>query len=231
MSGKLRTRRSGVLFVLALSVSVLAEARGPGLPSPDPERGALAVTVRGRFPLGQKAPAAQVYFVRVDDDADMFSAESVIPSNFSKKKQVYLLNAKPGRYVAVAARLAPNAGLTGTNWVVFFDRAMIARTETEVAAGQITFLGDLLVDLKVKMSGADEAQTHYLRLVEPAAARAGFTLRALAGDYVYRGELVETDRTPATEGSFWALARDKIFNGEAGWRSMVEQRLAAPGQR
>lgn len=218
------------LFVLPLLVTVsFAEAREPWLPAPDPERGAIAVTVRGRFPLGQKSPALQVYFVRLGDEVDMYSAESVVPSDFSKKKQVYLLNAKPGRYVAVAARLeGPGTGLgMWGDYVVFFDRAMISRTEVEVTPGRIAFVGDLLVDLKVKMSEADEAQLHYLQLVEPGAARKGFTGRAMSGEYMYRGELIELDQTASTETAFWTLARGKIFKSAPDWSARIEQQMAS----
>ena len=220
-------RSSSLLFMLSLLVTIgFAEAKGPRLPAPDPERGAIAVTVRGRFPLGQKSPAIQVYFVRLAEDADMYSAESVIASDFSKGKQVYLLNAKPGRYVAVAARLRNQAAFVAAgDYVVFFDRALIPQTAIEVTAGRIAFMGDLAVDLKVKMSEADEAQMHYLRLVEPEAARMGFMGRALSHEYMYRGELIELDREAATEKAFWTLARAKIFAGAPDWRGKVEQQL------
>ena len=212
------------LSVLSLLLAIsFAEAREPWLPAPDPERGGIAVTVRGRFPLGQKSPAVQVYFVRLGDAVDMYSAESVIPSDFSEKKQVYLLNAKPGRYVAVAARLKSLGTLVG-DFVVFFDREAIPRTEIEVAPGRITFMGDLLVDLKVKM---EEDQAHYLRLVEPAAARKGFTGRAMSREYMYRGELIELDQTAATETAFWTLARGKIFDSAPDWSARIEQQMAS----
>lgn len=223
MKTKHRVQRHSALFVLSLLVGIgFAEAKGPWLPAPNPEKGAIAATVRGRFPLGQKSPAVQVYFVRLEDGADMYSAESVVPSDFSKAKQVYLLNAKPGRYVAVAARLK-NLGAVVGDFVAFFDRATIPQTEIEVAPGRIAFMGDLFVDLKVKMSDADDAQNHYLQLVEPGAARKGFHGRAWSGEYMYRAELIELDRTAATERAFWTQARGKIFGGAPEWRARVEQ--------
>lgn len=227
MSNKLCTRRNSTLFVLAMLVSIsLAEAKKPWLPAPDSERGGIAVTVRGRFPLGQKSPAVQVYFVRLGDGVDMYAAESILPSDFSRGKQVYLLNAKPGRYVAVAAQLG-GLGTAGGEYVVFFDRAMIPQTEIEVTPGRITFMGDLSVDLKVKMSEADEAQMHYFRLVAPGAARKGFTGRAMSHEYVYPGKLIELDRTAETEKAFWVLARGKIFDSAPDWSAWIEPQVAS----
>ena len=208
MSSKPRTRRISILFVLSLLVSIsLAEAKTPWLPAPDPERGGIAVTVRGRFALGQKVSAVQVYLVRLGQDVDIYSAESVVLTSFSKKKQVYLLNARPGRYVAVAAQLGILANFGGET-IVFFDRATILRTEVEVTPGRIAFMGDLLVDLKREM---DVVQTHYLRLVARGASRMGFQM--------YGGDLIELDRTVATETAFWELARVEVFNGAPEWRA------------
>ena len=226
-----RRRLQLLLPVLCLLTPIrLAEAKKLGPPPPDAERGAIAVELRGRFPLGQKAPAVQVHFVRLGEDVDMLAAESVVPSNFYEKKQVYLLNARPGRYVAVAAQLRQPFGTAG-DYEALFDHAMIPQTEVEVTAGQMTFLGDLLVDLKVKMTGADDAQLHYFRLIAPGAAGKGSFGRALSAEYMYRGELVALDRAAATEAAFWKAARDAVFAKEPVWRALVERQLAAGENR
>lgn len=191
------------------------------LPEPDPERGTITLTMRGRFPAGNKAAAVQVYFVRLGEEMDTFAAESVIPSNFSKAKQVYLLNARPGRYVAVGAHLK------GDQYTAFLDKAAIADTETEVRAGEVTFLGDFLLDLKMKMRGCDDAQAHYARLIEPDASRKGWMGRTyLSKKYLYRAELVRVDREAATRTDYWTVARDKVFSSAPRWRAEVEEELA-----
>ena len=102
----LKARYALVVFTSLLLLSTFAEAKGPPLPQPDPERGSIGVTIRAIPPakIG-KMTAMKVSFVRLVEGGDVLDAEYVIPSNYSQKKQVYFLNAKPGRYVAVAARL------------------------------------------------------------------------------------------------------------------------------
>jgi hypothetical protein len=221
-------KKTVLVVIPLLLAAAVVRAKSLPLPEPDPERGGIAVAVRGRFPAGTKSPAVQVYFVRLGDDVEMLAAESVIPSNFSKKKQVYLLNAKPGRYVAVSAELQ-NQGMDAADYVVFFDGEMIPQTEIEVIPGQITFMGDFLVDLKTKISESDEAQAHYHRLIEPAAARKGFMGRAFSGQNIYRGDLVSVERGDEVETEYWTLARDKVFKKDAAWREQVEKRIVAFG--
>ncbi|MCZ6476832.1 MAG: hypothetical protein O6851_00695, partial [Gemmatimonadetes bacterium] len=219
-------RKLGITVTLLLLTAALVQAKGLPLPKPDLERGSIAVTVRGRAPIGSKAPAIQVYFVRLGDEVEMLAAESVIPSNFSRKKQVYLLNTRPGRYVAVAAQLRSD-GISPSDYVVFFDGEMIPQTEIEVTPGQVTFMGDFLVDLKVKMEESDDAQAHYYQLIEPDAARKGFFARSFSGRYMYRGDLVSVERGAAIEAEYWTVARDKVFKKEADWREQVAKSAAS----
>ncbi|MCP4205260.1 MAG: hypothetical protein GY769_25395 [bacterium] len=88
-------RKVGRVVLAAVALSLAASgvhAQRLPLPQPNPERGTIAVTMRCRAPAGPKSPAEQVFFVRLAEDVDMLAAESVIPSNFSKGKQVHLLN-------------------------------------------------------------------------------------------------------------------------------------------
>lgn len=81
-----------------------AWAATPPLPAPDPGRGSVAISIRDKAPSAcSHSSAVQVFFVRLDEETDLLKAETVLPSNFSRGKQVFLLNAKPGRYVAVAS--------------------------------------------------------------------------------------------------------------------------------
>ena len=217
-------RKTALLLVIPiLLVTAIVQAKELPLPEPDAECGAIAATFRGRAPMGNKAPAVQVYFVRRAADVDIFAAEKVIPANFSRKKQVYLLNAKPGRYVAVGAVLRGGPG--GGVFKVFFSKELISQTEVEVTAGTFVFVGDFLIDLKVKMNESDEAQAHYLRLLEPDLARKGYFARTFMGGYLYRGDFVSVERGAATESEFWNLAQDRIFAKEPAWAAIVEEKL------
>lgn len=75
-----------------------------------------------------------------------------------------LLNAEPGRYVAVAARSAlTQPGYPG--YQQLFSATMIEATEVRVEAGELAFMGELKAKASLKMSAADNAQRHYQRLL------------------------------------------------------------------
>jgi hypothetical protein len=85
-----------------LLIASLASAKPLPLEAPDPARGVVGIRIKVIPPAkigGNSADA--VYFVRVVEEGDRFNSESLVHSNYSKGEHVYLLNAKPGRYVAV----------------------------------------------------------------------------------------------------------------------------------
>lgn len=52
---------------------------------------------------GMKEDSQRIYFIRWNDSDDPIKQDDIIESNFFSGNRVYLLNAKPGRYSAVAA--------------------------------------------------------------------------------------------------------------------------------
>ena len=139
------TRLAIATFTVLTSIVLMGAAVWYSLPDPDPERGGIAVTVRGETPSSVKLAASRVYFVRLGEGEDMLGAETMVWSNFSANKQVYVLNAKPGRYLAVAAGLTDSHG---AKYAVFFDRGTILRTEVRVVPGEVaTWFGVQHIDL------------------------------------------------------------------------------------
>ena len=220
----LKARYALVVFISLLFISNFAEAKGPPLPQPDPERGSIGVTIRAIPPakIG-KMTAIQVYFVRLAEGGDVLDAEYVIPSNYSKKKQVYFLNAKPGRYIAVAAKLS--GGGAGFKYDAFFSIETLPKMEVTVVPGKLVFMGDFLLNTSTKMKEADRAQSLFYRLILPDAARQGFMGRAFRGKAPYTATLKSVDKEAETEREFWSLARQKIFKKEPAWQEFVQKQL------
>ncbi len=215
-----------VVFTSLLLLSPFAEAEGAPLPQPDPERGSIGVTIRAIPPVKMgKIAAVQVYFVRPAEDGDVLNAEYVIPSNYSKKKQVYFLNAKPGRYVAVAARLSGRG--TGFKYEAFFSMEMLPEMEVTVVPGKLVFMGDFLLNTSTKMKEADRAQSHFYRLISPDTARSGYMARTFIGKAPYTATLKSVDRGAEKEREFWSLAKQKIFHEEPLWQAFVQKQLEA----
>ena len=146
-------------------------AHAQRLPPPDPERGTIAVAIEAKPPIKiGKMPTAQVYFARLDSGVDPFGAIDVLPSSYSSRGQAYLLNAPPGRYVAIAALLEGVGGNASFQTMTFLSAATISQTEVAVVPGRISLMGRFLVQTSLKMDQADAAQSHYYRLLSPGSA-------------------------------------------------------------
>jgi hypothetical protein len=125
--------------------------------------------------------AVAVYFVRTDT-SNPFSQETLIPSNYASDGYVYLVNAPPGRYAAVAAfHNQPMPGTTSTTNLgggfsasatlsgslgsaTYFSEDLIGKTEVAVEPSSATLMGELVVSQSWTWR-PDDAQTHYHRLV------------------------------------------------------------------
>lgn len=217
------------IFAALAFASGIAAAKGPQLPAPDPERGSLAISIEATPPVGfGRMPAVQVYLVNLDRDADPFNADSVMQSNYSDGDQVYFLNAKPGRYVAVAARLRGAPMTAGWEYHAFLSRDTISQTETTVVAGRIAFMGQFSLKTSTKMEDADPAQAHYYRVISPETARKGFMSRAFSGAAPYTAQLTKAARDALVADAFWKIAERDSFKGEPSWQNLVRLELESP---
>src|SRR2546426_5556849 len=136
----------GMLYV----VSASAKERERMTPEVDPKLGGIGVWIKstGPTPISIRPRANVVFFVRADSGVDVLNATDIIASNFSDKDQVYLLNAAPGKYVAVGA-VTEGQGAAATNSPsapsanLYFDKEMIPKTEVTVEPGQMAFMGHI----------------------------------------------------------------------------------------
>ncbi len=216
-----------ILLLGLCFLATAAVAKTLPMPQPDAERGSIGITVRSLAPMRAiRSSATQIFFVRIEEDIDPLAADAVIPSNFSQGKQVYLLNAKPGRYVAVAADLKA-APLSGMDLKAVFSQELIPLTEVTVTPGEMVFAGEYLIATHLGMEKGDPAQTHYYRLIAPEMERKGYFARSFSGQGAYLADLESMSREPAAERRFWEEARAEVFKSKKAWLEMVERRLAA----
>ena len=223
-----------IVFVFA-SFAQSSWAKSAPLEAPDPGRGIIGVTVKVIPPakIGSNY-AATVFFVRVVDDADRFAGDSLIPSNYAKGHGVYLLNAKPGRYVAIGCKVdTAQAGAPGFvgpagEIAAVFSQADILSTEVEVAPGKAVFVGDIVSGSSTKIQEADTAQAHYLHMIAPRGANQSFMTRAFAGHYVSTATFKSIERGEAAEKEFWGDAIAEHFKNEPAWASRIAARSASP---
>ena len=231
----------GVLAMLCASSTIAKDRKTPAL---DPQRGAIGVTIKTKGPtaLAASFDAGVAFFVKVDEGVDILHAVDVLPSNFSDRKQVYLLNAEPGKYVMVGAYTPGFTSATkGLNDMpstnVYFDKEMIPATEVSVEAGKVAFAGEIVVKVSVGMKDADEAQTHYgdligrgtgLKVGVGVSLPSGQTTTSVGIGHLTRaGKLQSLDKDPKAEREFWTRAIEKVFEHEPDWQELARHRLEA----
>lgn len=206
---------------------------------------ALAVKNRAPIKLFSNSPD-RVYFVRLEEGDSPNTSTQVIPSNYAKGNYIYLLNAEPGRYAAVAcmrvqrtmaAPAAPASGVSvsfnpgsKSTYTSYFAEDLIEMTQVTVTPGSINFIGEYTVD-DAKLKDPDSAQLHYYRLIEPGAEKGRGLLALFAGklEISYRGSLHEVKRDAEAEAQFLAAAKKHL--AETGWSSLIARnqgRLSSP---
>lgn len=218
-----------IAFIILVLVTLTPPltAKLERLEAPNPGRGTIGVRIGAMFGKVRES-ADTVYFVRLSDGAQSDEAAGMIASNFGKARNVYLLNARPGRYVAVAAEIVRSMPTTRT--VVVFTKADSAQTEVEVKPGIVSFMGDIDVVTSMKSRELDEDQAHTLNTIMATSARLGVMDRALGADFAYPATFKGIDRGDEVELDFWSSAMHNHFRGEAEWISLIEHRpvLRAP---
>jgi hypothetical protein len=233
------------LLVLA-TLTPLYSAKPLALEAPDPANGIIGVRVKVVPPakIGSSYSNA-VYFVRVVEDADRYRADSLIDSNYTDGRDVYLLNAKPGRYVAIGCRLAGHPAPAGAAVpvapgfsvgvafspgpaTVMFSKADILLTEVEVRPGAVVFMGVIETHSSTKTRESDEAQAHYLRIISPEAANQGSMARAFSGNLVYIATFKSIERGEAATAKFWDESIETHFVNERAWASLIARGSSVP---
>jgi hypothetical protein len=204
------------------------------MPAPqplDPERSVIGITVATRAPIKLFTDKNEmVYFIKVDEGGDLYNQGKFIRSNYTTGGQVYLINAKPGRYAAVACYEKKKSQLMVGEYTTLFPKELIKLTEVLVAPGKIAFMGDYVVDQSVGLKGADSSQRHYCQVIEPGANVDVLTMTLMPvltghGNYFYKGTLHEKHCDTDAEIRFLTNAL-KHFQG-TGWADIIQQRMKA----
>lgn len=114
----------------------------------------------------------RLYLVKIEKDRDLFEGTKLIPTSIvapppggSGGGTVYVQNIPPGRYAAVAFSTSEK-GFGKVREVTLFllPKAVVAQSDTTVAAGAIAFMGEYEVGastMVLQERAADEVQEHY----------------------------------------------------------------------
>ncbi len=221
------------------AISVLSACAGQ-MPAPTPQDGASAgigvlVKTRARIKLFS-VKVDSVMFVRLEgNDSSQYISTQPIASNYNKDGYIYLLNAPPGRYTAVAtfrSQASPPSAPGGgggftvtvnpgdTDYTTYFSRDLVKATEITVEPGRIVFMGEVIVDTSTSFKDADDVQSHYFRLISPGVEDRNKFLGLMSGDYHYTGTLHEVNKDDEARERFLATTKENL--GEAGWLAEID---------
>ena len=188
-----------------------------GLPTRSgPERGGIGISVQVRPPNGLAIftrASQRVYFVRLDGEKGPFAQDQFILSNYSAEGWVYLLDAPPGRYAAVASVFSR----LRKDYVTIFSKQLIEATAVTVSPGAMAFMGEYLLNASYGFDDADAAQRHYLKVIWPSA----FTATVPTAVTFYLGSALEAKRDQETEIRFLSAAAGHLQGTE--WNGLLDR--------
>jgi len=118
------------------------------------------------------------YFVKLADEGDALQQSVLLRSDYAAEGVLYLMNAAPGRYAAVACYGAGE----GHEWTAYFPEDLIRASAKQVPAGKVVLLGSFDVDLRSISTNGDEAQHYYMRLLFPKWEKQSQALRLFTRD-------------------------------------------------
>jgi len=180
---------------------------------PHPLSSGLAIDVALKAPIGlfTRTPD-QVYFARIDDEEGARRYQ-VIPSNYSRSGRAYLLNARPGIYVALGTVLEQSQSMgrpgPSTRFATFFSRELVEQTRVTVPESELAFMGAYVVGNAVGLDGTEGAGARY----------ANALLIATSGDVRYRGTLLERRADEQARDEFFRKAKEDLAG--SAWAARI----------
>lgn len=190
----------------------------------DPKSSGIGIDVSLKTPLsmfGIKFAPDQIYFAKIDGEGGLLQ-QQIIRSNYIKDGRAYLLNARPGTYVAVAEfhQLTPRYDETEAplRYTTYFSKELVEQTRVTVQEGDFVFIGRYVVNVSGGFEGADAVQTHYKNVIAPNAPTSGFRYFR-SGDYQYRGDLLERKIDEQTHNEFVRKAKEDLAG--SGWPTRI----------
>lgn len=177
-----------------------------------PKSSGLAIDMRLKAPIGlfTRTPD-QVYLARIDGEDDRRPHE-IIPSNYSNSGRAYLLNARPGTNVAVAAVLVQRQSMGGpsTTFTTYFSKELVEQTRVTVREAELSFMGAYVVDNLVGSDRAEGVETDYGTVF----------LLGMMGDARYRGVLLERRADEQARNEFFRKAKEDLAG--SGWAARLK---------
>lgn len=120
--------------------------------------------------------ADTIYFVRGCPDAEENCGSQFVRSNYAKDGRIYLLNAEPGEYMAVAAAVDINVLGDHSVYFVYFPGTLAEKTKIKVRPGRLENAGNYVVSAAygVCPENAEADQLKHAEMMAPGVPKCGF---------------------------------------------------------
>lgn len=178
----------------------------------------IAISLRPLLPL-RNYPAEKVYFALVDDNGSLMQ-NLVLESSFSRSGRVYLANAKPGNYVAVAATFRYK-DINGPEflYIIYFSKSVVEASRQKICINSFAFMGSHVLVMKPWwLIGADDVQRHYQKLMFPKDI-VGSLFQYPATHLHFCGEVYSTIHDEESRTVFMGAARSDLAGTD--WLSLL----------
>ena len=218
-------KRIVTLTFLFLTLLIAGCATTPPPKMMQPSASGIAISVKLQRPLGWPTDdAGRVYFVKLKNGNNLQEG-TIIQSNYEKDGRIYLLNATPGNYVAVAAWTSMSVA-SGTHGVfnnvehiTLFSRDVIELTRVSVGGGQIVCAGNFLFKTSA-FGDLDQIQQHYHdALRNHPSDIVGYILQG-SSPWFHRGTLAEVQNDNKAKDECLRKAKEDLAQG--GWAEIIK---------
>jgi len=98
---------------------------------------------------------------------------------------------------------------TGRAYTTYFSLEIVENSQVTVQPVELVYMGRIVVDQSIGLSGADAVQTHYQNGISPGAVTSG-VVDLVMGDHHYRGSLLERKADEQTQDDFRAKATQDL---------------------
>jgi hypothetical protein len=187
------------------------------IPRPeDPERSVIGIQIESQGGILSQKPDA-VFFVAMENDGAL-SQDYVFTSNFTQGDRMYLLNARPGKYAAVATF---RSQMNSVGFTTYFSKELIEATRMDVRPGEAVFMGSYVVHMSIGLKEAEPIQRHYANVLALASSK-GRVSRLIPDGAHYRGTLDKLKRDSDARTAFLKHARDDL--AESDWGPLLSDR-------
>jgi hypothetical protein len=133
----------------------------------DSTRSIIGISVTQKPPLRNIEKISDTVFFLKVNESDNGEEVKLIPSNYRKGDRIYLINAEPGKYKAIAAYYASynfgfgsqkNSSDNSEHHLTIFSGETVEKSETEVKPGEFAFMGKFVIENSMNINKGDKVQ-------------------------------------------------------------------------